>query len=62
MEIKKKMGTRDRFKDMIPRGQCRKSCNGRNRAARRKRGGPVKKQMLKMTSFCDSSDSFFCKF
>lgn len=40
-----------------PRGQCRKNCNGRNRAGRKERGGgPVKRQRMRRTSyFCGLS-------
>lgn len=44
-------GRERKVEKMIPRGQCHKSCNGRNRAGRRwGRGGPVKRQMRR-TSF-----------
>lgn len=48
-----------KWNDKVPRGQCRKRCSGRNRAARRKRDGPVtKQQVLRMTScFFDYPDS-----
>ena len=44
-----------RQREMIQRGQCRRSCNGRSRAARRREergggGGPVQ-QYLSMTFF-----------
>ena len=50
------MGTKEKEREgkkVIQQEQCRKSCNGRNRAGRRERGGPVKKQMMRTTSFFD---------
>lgn len=41
---------RERKRDRrIPRGQCHRSCNGRNRAGRRGRGGPEKRQWMRRT-------------
>lgn len=51
MQMRDKNTQRTKDKEMIPRGPCHKSCNGRNRAGRRERGGPVKRQLMRRTCF-----------